>query len=76
MLDKIVANRLHRWVGCTYLPVCVQPSIPCMHMASELLAFLTNMLFRACRRVYVCSDNLVPCGVVTLTDILHKLVDA
>lgn len=27
-------------------------------------------------RVYVCNDNLVPCGVVTLTDILHKLVDA
>lgn len=38
VLDKIVANRLHR--------------------------------------VYVCNDNLVPCGVVTLTDILHKLVDA
>lgn len=28
------------------------------------------------RRVYVCNDNLVPCGVVTLTDVLHKLVDA
>lgn len=38
VLDKIVANRLHR--------------------------------------VYVCSDSLVPCGVVTLTDILHKLVEA
>ncbi|KAI3425382.1 hypothetical protein D9Q98_009146 [Chlorella vulgaris] len=38
VLDKIVANRLHR--------------------------------------VYVCSETLVPCGVVTLTDILHKLVDA
>ena len=30
----------------------------------------------AARRVYVCSEGLVPCGVVTLTDILHKLVDA
>jgi CBS domain containing-hemolysin-like protein len=38
VLDKIVANRLHR--------------------------------------VYVCSEALVPCGVVTLTDILHKLVEA
>lgn len=38
VLDKIVANRLHR--------------------------------------VYVCNDSLVPCGVVTLTDILHKLVEA
>lgn len=29
-----------------------------------------------CCRVYVCNDSLVPCGVVTLTDILHKLVEA
>ncbi|PSC67382.1 E3 ubiquitin-ligase [Micractinium conductrix] len=38
VLDKIVANRLHR--------------------------------------VYVCNEQLMPCGVVTLTDILHKLVEA
>eukprot|EP00887_Chlorella_sp_A99_P002926 scaffold24.g2926.t1 len=38
VLDKIVANRLHR--------------------------------------VYICNDELVPCGVITLTDVLNRLVES
>ena len=55
---------------------CLPPALP--SCSAQLLQTETAApvpLSLGCR-VYVCNDSLVPIGVVTLTDILHKLVEA
>ena len=40
---------------------------------STLGEVLDKLVHNRLHRVYICDDNLAPCGVITLTDILRKL---
>lgn len=41
---------------------------------TTLAEVLDKLVHNRLHRVYICDDNLAPCGVITLTDILRKLV--
>lgn len=41
---------------------------------STLAEVLEKLVHNRLHRVYICNDEFVPCGVITLTDILRKLV--
>ena len=41
---------------------------------SSLAEVLDKLVHNRLHRVYICDENLAPCGVITLTDILRKLV--
>lgn len=42
---------------------------------TTLAEVLDKMVHNRLHRVYVCDDDLKPCGVITLTDILRKMVN-
>jgi 5'-AMP-activated protein kinase regulatory gamma subunit len=41
---------------------------------TPLSEILSTIVHNRLHRVYVCGDDMVPCGVITLTDLLRKLV--
>ena len=41
---------------------------------ATLSEVMDNMVHNRLHRVYICDENLAPCGVITLTDILRKMV--
>jgi len=40
---------------------------------SPLSDILSTIVHNRLHRVYICSDDMVPCGVITLTDLLRKM---
>lgn len=40
---------------------------------APLSEILSTIVHNRLHRIYVCSDDMVPCGVITLTDLLRKL---
>ena len=60
-----------------HLPPCTAPCTARALYCSPgdtLHEVLDKIVGNRLHRVYVCGEGLVPCGVVTLTDILHILV--
>lgn len=64
--------------------VCRQPATQLNNNSLVLLRrpdasfgeVLDKLVHNRLHRVYVCDADLKPCGVITLTDVLRKLLDS
>jgi CBS domain-containing protein len=64
-------------VGRPALLCALSPLRPlcCRSPDSTFAEVLDKLVHNRLHRVYVCTEGLVPAGVITLTDILRKLVE-